>query len=234
MHQFDPRAIRPESHDKYPRWRYVAPLPSAELMGTVGAADIENFFVVGDAWSQVVTRLATPAARVLDVGCGCGRIARFLLNARELRYVGLDIMRPSIEWCREHLAPLAAGRFEFHHVDAYSEHYNPLGRLRASEVRFPCADASVDLAFGASLFTHLLEDDAKHYLAETRRVLRPGGRALYSILAPAGGDTALAGREDRIEISADYFAAMAAAAGLAVKERLGELCGQETLLLETR
>jgi SAM-dependent methyltransferase len=231
MHQFDSRAIRPESHGKYPSWKYVAPLPSAELMGTVGAADIENFLVVGDAWSQVVTRLVSSTARVLDVGCGCGRIARFLLNARELRYVGLDIMEPSVAWCRDHLAPLAGGRFEFHHVDAHSEHYNPRGRLRAEEVTFPCSDGSVHLAFGASLFTHLLERDARHYLRETNRVLRAGGGALYSILPPAQAEATLRGGEDRVEVSRDYFEGMAAGAGLVIEERLGELCGQETILL---
>lgn len=231
MHQFDPHAIRPASHEKYPRWRHVAPLPSAELMGTVGAPDIENFLIVGDAWAQVVTRFVPPDGTVLDVGCGCGRTARVLLNARALRYVGFDIMRPSIEWCREELAPLADGRFAFHHVDGHSEHYNPAGRLAPHEIRFPCADGTVDLAFGASLFTHLLEADARHYLAETRRVLRPGGRALYSILPTSGPDTPYRGGEDRIEVAPTYFLDLAAGSGLALEERLGELAGQETFLL---
>jgi SAM-dependent methyltransferase len=198
-------------------------------MGTVGAPDIENFLVVGDAWAQNISRLVGPTGRVLDVGCGCGRIARFLLNLRELEYVGLDIMKPSIDWCRENLTPLSEGRFQFHHSDARSEHYNPNGRLRPTEVAFPCGDGTVDLAFGASLFTHLLEEDARHYLAETRRVLRRGGRALYSILPPSS-DAPILGGEDRVELAPDYFVAMAAAAGLAVEENLGSLCGQETVL----
>lgn len=231
MHQFDPHAIRPGCHPKYARWRYVAPLPSAELMGTVGAPDIENFLIVGDAWAQVVTHFAPPAGTVLDVGCGCGRTARVLLNARALRYVGFDILRPSIDWCCAHLAPLAGGRFEFHHVDGRSEHYNPGGRLSPREIRFPCTDGTVDLAFGASLFTHLLEDDALHYLAETRRVLRSGGRALYSILPPTTPGASFRGGEDRIEIAPAYFLELAARAGLAFEEALGELAGQETFLL---
>ena len=234
MHQFDPQAIRPECHPKYPRWRHVAPLPSVELMGTVGAPDIENFLIVGDAWAQVVTHFAPPGGAVLDVGCGCGRTARVLLGARTLRYVGFDILQPSVAWCRENLAPLAGGRFEFHHVDGHSEHYNPSGRLAPREIRFPCADDSIDLAFGASLFTLLLEADALHSLAETSRVLRPGGRALYSILPSSSPDAPYRGGEDRIEVAPAYFLGLAARAGLALEESLGELAGQETFLLRTR
>lgn len=243
MHEFHPDEIRPESHPRYGPWRYVAPLPSPELMGTVGAPDVENFLVVGDAWAQVIGRFlsaaraapaapaAAPGPLVLDVGCGCGRIARFLVAVPGLRYVGFDIMRPSIEWCRRELEPLAGGRFAFHHVDAFSRHYNPRGRLAPGEVRFPVADGTVDLAFGASLFTHLLEPDARHYLRETRRALRPAGRALYSILTSPAPGTRFSGAEDRIDVEPGYFAAMAEEAGLELEERLGELAGQETLLL---
>ena len=235
VHEFHPDEIRPESHPAYGPWRYVAPLPSPELMGTVGAPDVENFLVVGDAWSQVIGRFLPPPAEpgplVLDVGCGCGRIARFLLAVPGLRYVGFDIMRPSIEWCRRHLEPLAEGRFAFHHVDAFSRHYNPGGRLAPGDLRFPCEEGSVDLAFGASLFTHLLEPDARHYLAETSRVLRAGGRALYSVLTSPEPGRRFSGAEDRIDVELDYFVAMAEAAGLELEERLGELAGQETVLL---
>lgn len=46
----------------------------------------------------------------------------------------------------------------------------------AAEYRFPCSDSSFDLAIATSVFTHLLPDAADRYLAETARVLAPGGR----------------------------------------------------------
>lgn len=46
--------------------------------------------------------------------------------------------------------------------------------------RFPADDGSVDLVLAKSLFTHLLPDDAAHYLAEIRRVLRPGRAAVVT------------------------------------------------------
>src|SRR4029434_5398881 len=118
----------------------------------------------------------------------------------------------------------------FHHVDAHSEHYNPRGRLRAEEVTFPCSDGSVDLAFGASLFTHLLEREARHSLRETTRVLRAGGGALYSILPPAQAEATLRGGEDRVEVSRDYFEGMGAEAGLVIEERLRRQCCAGTVL----
>src|SRR5258708_30458829 len=91
------------NHPKYPTWNHVVPLPSAGLMGTVGATDIENFFVVGDAWAQVITKFIGSHDTILDMGCGCGRTARFLINLPDLKYIGFDIFKPSMEWCTKNL-----------------------------------------------------------------------------------------------------------------------------------
>jgi len=62
------------------------------------------------------------------------------------------------------------------------------GGIPATEFTFPYEDDSFDLVFGLSLFTHLLPADLERYLHETRRVLRPGGRSLYTffLLRPKG------------------------------------------------
>lgn len=43
-------------------------------------------------------------ARVLDVGCGSGRVGEFVLAAGAERYVGIDFSEPMIEMARERLA----------------------------------------------------------------------------------------------------------------------------------
>ena len=48
---------------------------------------------------------------------------------------------------------------------------------------FPCEDASIDTALAASVFTHIDLNTAKRYLRETKRVLKIGGRAIFSIFA---------------------------------------------------
>ena len=231
MLSFDPSTIAVENHQKYPRMKYVAPLPSPNLMGTIGAPDIENFLIVGESFAQVITKFLRAGDAVLDVGCGCGRTARFLTTFPDIRYTGFDIFKPSIDWCIANLVPLNAG-FRFFHFDGLSEHYNPKGSLTPLQYRFPADDGSTDLTFGISIFTHLKEPDAVHYLAETRRVLGAGGKAIFSILSTPADGKPFSGSEDRIDVDPEYFVALSRRAGLELHETLGEVCGQETLVLE--
>jgi ubiquinone/menaquinone biosynthesis C-methylase UbiE len=122
-----------------------------------------------------------PTDRVLDIGCGIGRMAVPLLDHLDAAgsYEGFDVGRAMIRWCEQHITARRAD-FRFTWVPVYNRKYNPFGSLAAAELRFPYEDESFDFAFATSLFTHLTEDDAAHYLRETRRVLRPGGRCLLT------------------------------------------------------
>jgi SAM-dependent methyltransferase len=119
-----------------------------------------------------------PDRHVLDVGCGIGRMARPLSGflTAEGSYDGFDVNRDGIGWCRRRYARF--GNFRFRVADLYNRRYNPQGEHAASEYRFPYEDGAFDFVIMASVLTHLLETEADHYLAETARVLRPGGRAL--------------------------------------------------------
>ncbi len=111
---------------------------------------------------------------VFDFGCGCGRLARQLLqmHSRPRSYVGVDLNEKLITWCQEALEPCDPG-FRFHHQDVFNAGFNPEGRDRVAP--FPVADASVSLLLAWSVFTHVLEDQAEFYLREVARVLRPEG-----------------------------------------------------------
>jgi SAM-dependent methyltransferase len=223
----DGRAINP----RYPIWQHIVPLPPDSLMWSVGGASVEMFLVLGDAWAQLVSRYTRPDCTVLDIGCGCGRTARVLLNNRFItRYIGFDVIRENVEWCQTYIQPAWHGTSEFHHFDLFSGEYNPTATLKASEMRFPADDSSVDVCFASSVFTHLLEPDARHYLREIARVLTPTGTAVLSLHNAVPAGERFVGTELRIDIASDYFVELAAAAGLREAERMDDLGGQQVIM----
>jgi SAM-dependent methyltransferase len=54
------------------------------------------------------------------------------------------------------------------------------GTLDASRYRFPFENAAFDVAYAASLFTHLLPEETQNYFREAHRVVKPGGSCLFS------------------------------------------------------
>ncbi len=116
-----------------------------------------------------------PSDRVLDIGCGIGRMARPLMGYLDTgSYDGFDVDRDAIGWCRRRYRRHHNARFQV--ADLFNARYNPNGAHRADEYRFPYEDAQFDLAFATSVFTHLLPDTADHYIAEASRTLKLGGR----------------------------------------------------------
>jgi SAM-dependent methyltransferase len=122
-----------------------------------------------------------PSDHVLDIGCGVGRVTlpltRFLDAAGG--YTGFDISRRAVEACRKRFAATRPD-FDFVWLDVRNGDYNAGGAIAETEVRFPGEDGGVDLAFAASVFSHAQIETVGHYLAETARVLRSGGRFLFT------------------------------------------------------
>lgn len=125
----------------------------------------------------------SPGDQVLDIGCGAGRVAAqlapFLKDGG--RYIGFDISRAGVRACRRRFASQPHMRFE--HLDVLNGEYNATGRIAELETVFPAEDRSIDLAFATSVFTHMQMPAVRRYLAESARVLRPGGRLAFTAFA---------------------------------------------------
>lgn len=153
-----------------------------ELLQRTGAG-AETFAYIARLHLEQFERFApiAPEHRVLELGSGIGRDAMLLMSilGPHGRYDGFDLDRESIGWCEKNVTRMRPN-FRFHHADLYSTQYNQGGRVPATSYVFPVADGCVDRAFAQSLFTHLLPDAAARYFAETRRVLKSDGLALFT------------------------------------------------------
>jgi SAM-dependent methyltransferase len=148
---------------------YFTKFPPASLAWRVGGADSNgnvypDFLISG---FQVVHNILAILARqglgsksfnrILDFGCGCGRVIRFLAYERfEADLVGCDIDPEAISWCRDNID------FPTFIVSPF---HPPL----------PFRNEHFDFIYSISIFTHLSEQDQFAWLAELERVIRPGG-----------------------------------------------------------
>lgn len=122
-----------------------------------------------------------PTHKVLDVGCGAGRIAKALVKYLRpgTAYHGFDVYPEAIKWCQENLTKRYPN-FKFQDVGLYNGQYAPEGKQSAATFKFPFADASFDFVILISVFTHMLPDEVDNYLSEISRVLKPGGRCFIT------------------------------------------------------
>ena len=113
---------------------------------------------------------------VLDLGSGAG--ADVLISAQRVgrtgKAIGLDMTDEMLALARRHAAQARVQNVEF--VKGYLE-------------EIPLADASVDVVISNCVIN--LAGDKRKVLAETARVLKPGGRfAVSDVIADAGMDEA--------------------------------------------
>ena len=147
---------------------FGGPLPPPGLRARVGLGSRDEFTLVGrEGARQILEAIprGRPGGDWLDFGCGCGRLARYLLESGVPRsYSGVDVDARQIAWAARNLA----GGFTVMRPEP------PLA--------FP--DSSFDVVLAISIFTHFHEEEQFAWLAEVRRLLRPGGLLVATTLSP--------------------------------------------------
>jgi tRNA (mo5U34)-methyltransferase len=154
------------------------PIPPFEMRQLVGPTDEVAFDNPSRAPILNVPEVRFDA--VLDFGCGCGRLARQMLqqHPRPRRYVGFDLHAGTIRWCSGNLAPCAPG-FSFMHHDVQNISFNPdPGKPLVRPM--PAESGTFSLLIALSVFTHTIQAHAEYYLREAARVLRPDGEMAAS------------------------------------------------------
>ncbi len=145
------------------------PLPPPEMIALVaGLAKPEEFHRYGRyaaTWiAEMLSRNGVQPkelGRMLDFGCGCGRVARHWPAFTGAEVHGCDYNPYLVRWCSAHLD---SGEF----------------RVNGLEPPLPYEDDFFDCVYSLSIFTHLEADLQVPWMEELTRVVRPGGLMLHT------------------------------------------------------
>ncbi len=138
--------------------------PALALAQAIGAPTMEDFMSIGDGHVAVLRhRGLLDGMTVYDLGCGCGRTAQALVrHGWQGHYTGADVVQELID----ELARQCPG---------YDVLLNVTPRIVAP-------DASLDMVFHWSVFTHFYPGESYLYTADAFRALKPGGKMIFSFL----------------------------------------------------
>ncbi len=139
----------------------VATRPIDEAMAVAVGGDFEN---IGRIERSVVRHAGLrDGMSLIDLGCGSGRLAWALGQAMRIDYLGIDIVQALLDYAK---------------TRSPSTYRYVLNRT----LDIPAPDASADMVAAFSVFTHLLHAETYLYMEDIKRVLRPGGRLVFSFL----------------------------------------------------
>ena len=145
------------------------PVPSAHLRVLVaGSPSRSDFLAGGGASREMIEQLFAEAGveladcgALLDFGCGCGRILRHWRSLAGVEVFGCDYSGELVDWSRRNLPRVTVTQ-------------NDLAPPA------PYADGRFGAIYAISVFTHLTRDLHFAWMRDLVRMLRPGGRLLFT------------------------------------------------------
>lgn len=119
--------------------------------------------------------------RILDFGCGAGRMTRWLrLLGEGSEYYGVDVLSDDIYWAKQNLG----------------DFINFFTNIRLPHVQFE--DNYFDFTYAGSVFSHI-DDLAEAWLLELRRITRKGGYLYITLLDENSIDVLVNSRLEHLE-----------------------------------
>lgn len=164
------------THVRLARSQRAIPVPPDDMISlVVGHRDIAGFLASGaaclnyikDSLTAVDFDLLKGKIRILDWGCGCGRITRhWEPMASAIDVFGCDLYEPAVRWCRDNI---------------------PFGDFSVCGTAppLPYPDGYFDVIYGASVLTHLTFEMHYAWMREIWRLLTPGAVAVLTISGPS-------------------------------------------------
>lgn len=134
------------------------------LAQAIGSETMEGFVAQGDSQVAVLRHHGlSDRMTVYDLGCGCGRTAQALQRSGwQGRYIGADVVRELLDELKRQ-------------CPGYETILNETPKIVAP-------DASIDIVFHWSVFTHLYPAESFLYILDSFRALKPGGKLVFSFL----------------------------------------------------
>lgn len=145
------------------------PVPPPELINLVSGSTNPIWFLQGGHLAAQSIRdtlernslCLEDFSAVLDLGCGCGRVLRHMMDLKPGVLHGTDYNHVLIEWCRAHLPHIHFA------VNELSPH-------------LPYDDGQFDFVYAMSVFTHLPGSLQDAWIMELARVTKSGGYLLFT------------------------------------------------------
>jgi SAM-dependent methyltransferase len=148
------------------------PIPPDDLVFLVSGSTDLSWFLRGGALaaqsvSESLSRVGVAIGeldRILDFGCGCGRVLRYWKTLPHAEVFGTDNSPGLAKWSQQNL---------------------PFADIGINDLMPPLSyqDNTFDLIYALSVFTHLTEQLQRAWVSELTRVLKPGG---YLVLSTHG------------------------------------------------
>lgn len=134
------------------------------LARSIGAESMDDFNRQGDGHVAVLQHYGlADGMSVYDLGAGCGRTAQAIQRSGWTgQYTGADVVPELLE-----------------EIDRTCPGYTTVIEL-SQKIAAP--DASLDMVFAWSVFTHLYPPETFLFIRDAFRALKPGGQLLFSFL----------------------------------------------------